>query len=170
MAYAFYDNFYQPLGLGIVHLTEPQRVERGYRPCAHRKNIPVNTTHTRCRTLERLNGGRMVVRLYLKHAAPAIAYIYQASIFFPRFYQQFSAITRQGFEPFYTVFIAAMFAPHYGVHGGLRKIGRTSQYLFYFFKFFFAKAQFYGLFECGDHGANVEFSINGSMKFENVEM
>ena len=114
------------------------------------------TAHTCSRALEGLYSGGVVMTFYLEYAAPAIAYIYQAGIFFPGLYQQLGAIARQGLQPFYGVFVAAMLTPHYGVHGYFIKIGGTAQYFFYLFKFFFAKAEFGGLFEGSLHSANVQ--------------
>jgi hypothetical protein len=67
-----------------------------------------------------------------------------------------------------------MFAPHNGVHGNFSEIWRTAQYFFYFFKFFFAKAQLSGLLQCGNHGVKVRKfrggGLNGEKRFLNSRL
>src|SRR4051812_8827978 len=103
------------------------------------------TTYPCCSALKWLNSRRVIVRLNFEYATKTISYIYQSCIFLPCFYKQFCTVAGKCLKPFNGIFVAAMLAPHNGVHGYFIKIGRTAEYLFYFFKFFFAKTEFGGL-------------------------
>jgi hypothetical protein len=137
MTNSMYDAAEEVLGLGIFKIAETQRIQRGNRPRAHRKYITVNAPYPGCRTLERFNGRRVVMRLNLKNHAQSIANIGQARVFFPSLNQQSAPFTGQGLEPTDGVFIAAMLTPHHRISGQLRKIGVPSQDAFYLFEFVF---------------------------------
>ncbi len=58
-----------------VWLRETKAVEQGDRPCPHRDDVAQDPADAGRRTLERLDGGRMVVRLDLEGDRLAVAEI-----------------------------------------------------------------------------------------------
>src|SRR3989442_15924029 len=58
--------------LRVVELAEPERVEEGDGPRAHREDVSQNATDAGGRALERLDERGVIVALDLEHHGPAV--------------------------------------------------------------------------------------------------
>ena len=92
----------------------PKRSEihHGYWPRAHGKDVAQNSAYAGGCALKRLNEGRMIVRLDLESAGPAIADVDDARIF-PGTLHYAAAARGQALQVNARRFIGTMLAPHH---------------------------------------------------------
>src|SRR5690242_17329278 len=100
------------LRLPFLEIAKSERIERGDRPGAHRKNIAVDTPYPRRSALERLDSGRVIMALDLEYYPKPIPYVHQSGILFTGLDQHLLPFTRQGLQPLDGILITAMLAPH----------------------------------------------------------
>src|SRR5271157_184582 len=89
-----------------------QRVHYGYGPCAHGEDVAEDTAYAGGCTLKRFDERRMIVRLDLECASPAVADVDDAGILARPLHHQFAA-RGQAFQVNARRFIGAVFAPHH---------------------------------------------------------
>src|SRR4029079_13158814 len=112
----------------VVELTEPQRVEDGDRPGAHRGDVAEDAADTRRGTLKRLDGGRGVVTLDLEGDGQGRADRDHARVLARPLKH---ALTGGGESPQQRLrmLVAAVLAPEQRVDGQLEIVGIASQLL-----------------------------------------
>src|SRR5688572_1302219 len=92
---------------------EPQRVDRGNRPRAHRKNVTNNAAHACGRALKGFNSARMVVRLDLERDGQAVADIDDPRVFLAGPNENLGRPRRECFQERAGILVGTMLAPHY---------------------------------------------------------
>ena len=113
-------------GFRVVEHAEAKRVHHGDGPRAHREDVPQNAADARCRTLERLNETRVVVRFDLERSRISAADVDDPSVL-ARTDQHAVPGRRQVLQMNPGAFIRAMFAPHDADDSQLCQIGFAPQ-------------------------------------------
>src|SRR5271157_2136836 len=91
---------------------EAQRVHDGERTRAHGKDVAQNTANAGCGSLERLDERRMIVRLDLEGAGPAIADVNDARVLARPLYHA-AAVRREPLQVHSRRLVGAVLAPHH---------------------------------------------------------
>src|SRR5579859_332462 len=105
-----------------------QRIHDGQRTRAHGKDIAQNPADAGGGALERLDERRMIVRLDLESAHPAIANVDNPGVFSRPLHHQ-PAARRQALEMHARGLVGAMLAPHHAEDAQLGDGGRAPQVL-----------------------------------------
>src|SRR6266849_704541 len=105
-------------GLSHTDRPKPQRIHHRYGPRAHGENVTQNAADARSRTLKRLNKRRMIVRLDLERARPAVADVNNAGILARPLHHHLAASLqpRQGDA---RRLVVALLAPHHAENAEL---------------------------------------------------
>jgi hypothetical protein len=88
--------------------SKAQGIHRTDWPGSHRENVAHDAADARGRTLERLDGARMIVRLDLERDGQAVADVNDAGVFLARADEDFFGPGRKRFQQRAGVFVAAM--------------------------------------------------------------
>ena len=105
-----------------LQLAEAQRVQDRDRPRADREHVAQDAADARGRALERLDRGRVVVRLDLERDRHAVAHVHRARVL-ARAHQQVRALDRQAAQQLLGVLVGAVLGPHQAEHGQLEPVG-----------------------------------------------
>ncbi len=105
-----------------LQLAEAQRVQDGDRPRADREHVAQDAADARGRALERLDRGRVVVRLDLERDGHAVAHVHGAGVL-ARAHQQVRPLDRQPAQQLLRVLVGAVLGPHQAEHGQLEPVG-----------------------------------------------
>src|SRR5208337_4479044 len=128
--------------VGSLNRPKAQRVHHRDRPRSHGKNIAQNSADARGRSLKWLDKRRMIVRLDLECASPAVADVDDAGILARPLHHQFAARGKT-LQVNTRRFIGAVFAPHHAEDAEFGPRGFASaKALFDFFEFFRSQAVF----------------------------
>ncbi len=106
---------YRPLlaiRVGLRDRTEAQRIHDGDRTRAHGEDVAQNAAHAGGRALERLDERRMIVRLDLEGAGPAVADVDDAGVL-SRPLHHAAAVRGQALQVHARRFVGAVLAPHH---------------------------------------------------------
>ena len=133
---AFHHAFEEPLGAFSFDIAEAQRIELCNRTGAHGEHIAVDAAHAGGCTLVWFDGAGVVMAFDLEAAGQSVADIHQSGIFFTGLGEQFAAVAGKGFQPGDGVFVAAVLAPHHGIHTQFIEVGGPAQDFPDFVKFF----------------------------------
>ncbi len=109
-----------------VGLAEAEAVQQRDRPCSHRHDVAEDPADPGRGSLERLDGGRMVVRLGLERDRDAVAQVDHAGILARALEHPFAG-RRQPLQEQRRVLVAAMLRPEQGKHGELEVVRRTTK-------------------------------------------
>src|SRR5262249_42230244 len=99
-------------GHRVVRTTEPQRIEHGDRPGAHRENIAQDATHAGGRLLKWFDKARVVVRFDLKRHHVSATDIDDARVLAGPLHHGLAA-SGQFLQVEARAFVRAVLAPHY---------------------------------------------------------
>ena len=105
---------------GIRDRPKPQRIHDRQRPCAHGEDVPQDAADAGGRALKRLNERRVVVRLDLEGAGPAVANVDDAGVLARPLHHQLAA-RGQPLQMHARRFIRTMLAPHHAENAQLSK-------------------------------------------------
>ena len=123
---AFDNPMDEPLGLGVVHFAEAQRVHRRNRPRPHGEDVAQDAAHAGRGPLVGLDVRRVVVALHLEHQRLAVADIDDAGVL-ARPADHLRPLGRQGAQPFLGGFVRAMLVPHRREDAELGEVRRPVQ-------------------------------------------
>ncbi len=86
-----------------------------------------------------------------EYTGPTVADIYRPAFSSPAFTSSRAAFPGEALQPYDGVLVAAVLAPHHGVHAQFGEVRGTAQDGFYAFKFVCCKSKLFGGFYCGLH-------------------
>ena len=110
---ASHDTGEETANFRIREFSEAQRIERSNRTGAHGEDVANDATHARRRSLEGLNGARMVMRFDLEGDGHAVTHIDDAGILFARADEDLVALRWEGLQHRSGVLVRAVLRPHH---------------------------------------------------------